>query len=69
MSRSIDCVRIGLMTFASVVRATLKFRYLIDIFSYRDVLQGDPIGYRTGNGEKLNSSQAEQGQAINSAVV
>ena len=32
-------------------------------------LQGHPIGCRTGNGEKVSSSQAEPGQAINSAVV
>ena len=31
-------------------------------------VQGDLIGRRTGNGEKLNSSQAEPGQAIKSAV-
>ena len=31
-------------------------------------LQGDLIGCRTKNGEKLSSSQAELGQAINSAV-
>ena len=30
---------------------------------------GDPLGCRTGNGEELSSSQAEPGQAINSAVV
>ena len=31
-------------------------------------VQGDWTGYRTGNGEKLSSSQAEPGQAIKSAV-
>ena len=33
-------------------------------------LEGDPIGYRTGNGEKpkLSNSQAEPGQDIKSAV-
>ena len=30
---------------------------------------GDPIGCHTGNGEKVSSSQAEPGQAINSPVV
>ena len=34
-----------------------------------DELQGDPIGCCTGNGEKVSSSQAEPGEAINSAVV
>ena len=32
-------------------------------------VQGDPIGCRTGNGEKGSSNQVEPGQAINSAVV
>ena len=32
------------------------------------VLQGDRTGYRVGNREKLNSAQAEPGQAITSAV-
>ena len=31
-------------------------------------LQGNMTGCRTGNGEKLSSSQAEPGQAIKSAV-
>ena len=31
-------------------------------------VQGDLTGCRTGNGEKLSSSQAESGQAIKSAV-
>ena len=34
----------------------------------RDGLQDDLTGCRTGNGEKLSSSQAEPGQAIKSAV-
>ena len=33
-----------------------------------DTLQGDLTGCRTGNGGKLSSTQAEPGQAINSAV-
>ena len=36
--------------------------------SQRNV-QGDPLGCRTGNGEKVSSSQAEPGQAISLAVV
>ena len=32
------------------------------------LLQGDRTGCRTGNGEKLSSSQAETGQAIKSAA-
>ena len=31
-------------------------------------IQGDRTGYRAGNREKLNSTQAEPGQAITSAV-
>ena len=31
-------------------------------------IQGDRTGYRAGNREKLSSTQAEPGQAINSAV-
>ena len=31
-------------------------------------VQGDRTGYRAGNREKLNSTQAEPGQAITSAV-
>ena len=40
---------------------------LDDIISLLPPLQGDPIGCRAGNGEKVSSSQAEPGQAINSA--
>ena len=32
-------------------------------------VQRNPLGYRTGNGEKVSRTQAEPGQAINSAVV
>ena len=38
------------------------------IASHAMCVQGDLIGGRTGNGEKLRSSQAELGQAIKSAV-
>ena len=38
------------------------------LFDFGMYVQGDLLGCRTGNGEKLSSSQAEQGQAIKSAV-
>ena len=41
----------------------------VSLYLSESFLQGDPLGCRTGNGEKVSRTQAEPGQAINSAVV
>ena len=43
-------------------------KYLDGNMATYDQIQGDMTGCRTGNGEKLSSSQAEPGQAITSDV-
>ena len=67
-SQSVDC------SFFKATRRDEHFEFWWQMYAHlnkqqqRRPLQGDLTGCRTGDGEKLSSSQAEPGQTIKSAV-